>query len=148
MPPYPSPIRPGPVHLFTTEMFRENGFSRTKKCTGDCHSITERGGGIPPFYKIIRGRKAPYPEPDGWGVDPGSKRKNAPNAVTTFISHAILMFGETLPCQMLSDATSIIGWVAMWAPATVLLLELWPVLETKKIYEKISGSEIVIVPRA
>jgi hypothetical protein len=67
-------------------------------------------------------------------------------ALATFVSRAILQFGETLPVMMISDGSTIIGWVAMWAPATVLLLELWPIRETKKLYEKIATTEIVFVP--
>jgi len=67
-------------------------------------------------------------------------------ALATFVSRAILQFGESMPVMMISDGSTIVGWVAMWAPATVILLELWPILETKKLYEKIATSEIVFVP--
>ncbi|MFA6362243.1 hypothetical protein [Methanoregula sp.] len=67
-------------------------------------------------------------------------------ALATYVSHAILEFSETLPAQMVSDGASIVGWVAMWAPATVLLLELWPVRETKRLYERIISMEIVVAP--
>jgi hypothetical protein len=67
-------------------------------------------------------------------------------ALATFLSRAILQFGETLPVMMIADGATICGWVAMWAPATVLLAELWPIRETRRIYEKIVGTEIVIVP--
>ena len=48
--------------------------------------------------------------------------------------------------ELLSDSLLIIGWAAMWEPITVLLYELWPILRTKKIYEKISTMEIDILP--
>jgi hypothetical protein len=48
--------------------------------------------------------------------------------------------------QLLADAFLIIGWVAMWEPITVLLYELWPIIQTKKIYERISTMEIEIRP--
>ncbi len=48
--------------------------------------------------------------------------------------------------QLLSDALLIVGWAAMWEPITVLLYELWPIIQTKRIYEKISRMEIEILP--
>jgi hypothetical protein len=48
--------------------------------------------------------------------------------------------------QIISDSLLIIGWAAMWEPVTVLLYELWPILQQKKIYEKISRMEIDIAP--
>ena len=34
----------------------------------------------------------------------------------------------------------------MWEPVTVLLYELWPIIRSRKIYEKISTMEIEILP--
>jgi len=48
--------------------------------------------------------------------------------------------------QLLSDSMLIIGWAAMWEPITVLLYELWPIIRSRKIYEKISTMEIEILP--
>lgn len=48
--------------------------------------------------------------------------------------------------QIVSDALLIIGWAAMWEPVTVLLYELWPIIQQKHIYEKISTMEIEILP--
>jgi hypothetical protein len=48
--------------------------------------------------------------------------------------------------QLLSDSLLIIGWAAMWEPVTVLLYELWPIIRSRKIYEKISTMEIEILP--
>jgi len=48
--------------------------------------------------------------------------------------------------QLLADALLIIGWASMWEPVTVLLYELWPIIQQKKTYEKISQTEIRIVP--
>jgi hypothetical protein len=50
--------------------------------------------------------------------------------------------------QFFADALLIIGWVAMWEPITVLLYQLWPILQTKKVYEKASTMEIEILPSA
>jgi hypothetical protein len=51
-----------------------------------------------------------------------------------------------LLAQIFADALLIIGWAAMWEPITVMLYELWPILQTKKVYQKISEMEIDIVP--
>jgi len=48
--------------------------------------------------------------------------------------------------QLLADALLIIGWASMWEPITVLLYELWPIIQQKKIYEKISQMEIQVIP--
>jgi hypothetical protein len=51
-----------------------------------------------------------------------------------------------LVSQIIADSLLIIGWAAMWEPVTVLLYELWPIIKKKKIYEKISHMEIVVIP--
>jgi len=48
--------------------------------------------------------------------------------------------------QLFADALLIIGWAAMWEPITVLLYELWPIIQMKKTYEKISTLEIEVLP--
>jgi hypothetical protein len=45
-----------------------------------------------------------------------------------------------------ADALLIIGWAAMWEPVTVMLYELWPIIQQKKTYERISTMEIEILP--
>jgi hypothetical protein len=48
--------------------------------------------------------------------------------------------------QLFADALLIIGWAAMWEPITVLLYELWPIIQMKKTYEKISTLDIEVLP--
>jgi hypothetical protein len=48
--------------------------------------------------------------------------------------------------QLFSDALLIIGWVAMWEPITVLLYQLWPIIQEKNIYQRISTMEIEVLP--
>jgi hypothetical protein len=36
----------------------------------------------------------------------------------------------------------------MWEPVTVLLYQLWPIHQQKKIYERISTMEIEVLPSA
>jgi len=47
---------------------------------------------------------------------------------------------------IIADSLLIIGWAAMWEPVTVLLYELWPIVQQKRIYEKISQMEIEVRP--
>jgi hypothetical protein len=55
---------------------------------------------------------------------------------------AIALFAR----QMVADALLIIGWAAMWEPITVLLYELWPIIQQKHTYEKISTMDIEVLP--
>jgi hypothetical protein len=70
----------------------------------------------------------------------------------TFLTIALIArqlvssMNDHLIAQLLSDAFLIIGWAAMWEPVTVLLYELWPIIQLKKTYEKISTMEIAIIP--
>ena len=54
--------------------------------------------------------------------------------------------GSQLVSQIIADSLLIIGWAAMWEPVTVLLYELWPIIQQKRIYEKISQMEIEVRP--
>jgi len=51
-----------------------------------------------------------------------------------------------LVSQIIADSLLIIGWAAMWEPVTVLLYELWPIIQQKRIYERISTLEIDVLP--
>lgn len=54
---------------------------------------------------------------------------------------------EYLLSQIVADVLLIIGWAAMWEPVTVLLYQLWPIVQQKRIYEKISRMEIEVRPQ-
>lgn len=70
-------------------------------------------------------------------------------AIALFARQAIPPhINNQLYAQVFSDALLIIGWAAMWEPVTVLLYELWPIIQQKHIYEKISTMEIEILPLA
>jgi hypothetical protein len=70
----------------------------------------------------------------------------------TFLAIALVARQEVshinnlLFAQIFADALLIIGWAAMWEPVTVLLYELWPIIELKHTYQKISTMEIEILP--
>jgi hypothetical protein len=68
-------------------------------------------------------------------------------AIALFARQAIPPhINNLLFAQIFSDALLIIGWAAMWEPITVLLYELWPIIQQKHIYEKISTMDIGILP--
>ena len=66
--------------------------------------------------------------------------------IALFIRQIVSHLNYQLTTQIFADALLIIGWAAMWEPVTVLLYELWPILQMKKVYLKISEMEIDIVP--
>jgi hypothetical protein len=65
--------------------------------------------------------------------------------VALVVRQLVLSFHDHLPAQIFADALLIIGWVAMWEPITVLFYELWPIIQLKKTYEKISTMEIDVL---
>jgi len=62
------------------------------------------------------------------------------------VRQLILQISDSPPHLLVAEALLIIGWVAMWGPITVLLYELWPIIQTKKVYEKVSTMGIDVLP--
>ena len=62
------------------------------------------------------------------------------------VSQYIMNISSSFASQLVADALLIAGWVAMWEPVTVLLYELYPLVQKKKTYQKISTMEIEILP--
>ena len=52
---------------------------------------------------------------------------------------------DHLLVQIFADALLIIGRAAMWGRITVLFYELWPLIQMKKIYKKMSTMEIEVL---
>jgi hypothetical protein len=67
-------------------------------------------------------------------------------AIALFARQEVSHLDNLLFAQIFADALLIIGWAAMWEPITVLLYELWPIIELKHTYQKISTMEIEILP--
>ena len=67
-------------------------------------------------------------------------------AVTLLARQIVSSMGHDLIALILADALLIFGWAAMWEPITVLLYELWPIIQMKKVYQRISEMEIDFVP--
>ncbi|NMB78200.1 MAG: hypothetical protein GYA23_03815 [Methanomicrobiales archaeon] len=70
-------------------------------------------------------------------------------AIATLASHAVAdHFPDSLPALLVAKALEVAGWVAMWEPVTVHLYQLWPIIKQRRIYEKIAGMEIDVLPQA
>lgn len=70
-------------------------------------------------------------------------------SIATLASHAVAnYFPDSLPAQLVAKALEVAGWVAMWEPVTVHLYQLWPIIKQRRIYEKIGGMDIDILPQA
>ena len=67
-------------------------------------------------------------------------------AIALFARQAVSHIDNLLYAQIFADALLIIGWAAMWEPITVLLYELWPIIQQKHTYEKISTMDIEVLP--
>jgi len=57
-----------------------------------------------------------------------------------------IIISDVFVAQLLANALLIFGWAAMWEPITVLLYQLWPIVQKKRVYQKISEMEIEIQP--
>ena len=57
----------------------------------------------------------------------------------------LLSVTTSIVTQLIATALLVTGWAAMWEPVTVLLYELWPLVQRKKTYQKISTTEIDIL---
>ncbi len=66
--------------------------------------------------------------------------------ISIIAGRAILQMGDSLLYVLVADALMITGWASMWEPVTVLLYELWPIIQTKKVYERISTMDIEVQP--
>ena len=67
-------------------------------------------------------------------------------AIALIARQLVSHLSNLLYAQLFADALLIIGWVAMWEPVTVLLYGLWPIIQERKTYEKISTIEIDVLP--
>jgi hypothetical protein len=45
----------------------------------------------------------------------------------------------------LSEGLTILGWVAMWRPADILLYDWWPLSDALAVYEKLSEFQVDVV---
>jgi hypothetical protein len=65
--------------------------------------------------------------------------------IALFARQLVSGLSNHLAAAIFADALLIIGWAAMWEPITVMLYELWPIIQQKKTYERISTMDIEIL---
>lgn len=58
----------------------------------------------------------------------------------------LIGFPESYINHMVQEALLIIGWVAMWQPVSIFLYDWWPILYRRKIYRRIAGMAISVMP--
>lgn len=63
------------------------------------------------------------------------------------VSRAFTQLGDGLVFHVVAEIFTIAGWVALWTPVTLFLYELYPIIQAKRTYERISTFEIEILPR-
>jgi hypothetical protein len=68
-------------------------------------------------------------------------------AIATIASLAVDSYSDSYPvAHFIATALVITGWVAMWEPITTFLFRLWPIVQKRKLYEKISQMDVEIRP--
>lgn len=61
------------------------------------------------------------------------------NAIASLLAHdAGTLHGVA------SEGLAVLGWVAMWHPLDILLYRWWPVLQKKRLYDKLAGAEVEV----
>ncbi|MEI7433908.1 MAG: hypothetical protein WCJ93_06635 [Methanomicrobiales archaeon] len=53
---------------------------------------------------------------------------------------------QTLPIRMAQEGLLILGWVTLWEPAYIFIYGWWPIVQKRKIYDKITTMEIEVLP--
>ena len=70
-------------------------------------------------------------------------------AVTVLASEITARFFAEQPIHHLVRESLLIGgWVAMWRPLELLLYAWWPIRDRRQMYERLSATEVHIVPAA
>ncbi len=64
----------------------------------------------------------------------------------SLIREVVLTYGEGFSHEMFAEGLLIIGWVALWRPADMLLYEWWPILRRYRLLLKISQLTVEVKP--
>ncbi len=67
-------------------------------------------------------------------------------AVTIFATLAIAKKPDTVINDLIRNSLLIIGWVAMWQPISVFFYAWQPFRQRLKVYRKISGMKVTLLP--
>ena len=67
-------------------------------------------------------------------------------AIAIIASNAVAEhFPDSPTAQLIATALMVAGWVAMWEPVTVHLYQLWPIIQQRRLYERISAMDIEVL---
>ena len=60
-------------------------------------------------------------------------------SVRTLLARQILStLEQSLPVRMAEEGLLIFGWVTLWEPAYIFIYGWWPIVQKRKIYNKIA----------
>jgi hypothetical protein len=65
---------------------------------------------------------------------------------TLLARQALSTLEQGLLVRMASEGLLIFGWVTLWEPAYIFIYGWWPIVQKRKIYEKITTMEIEVLP--
>jgi hypothetical protein len=66
--------------------------------------------------------------------------------MTLLARQALSTLEQGLLVRMASEGLLIFGWVTLWEPAYIFIYGWWPIVQKRKIYEKITTMEIDVLP--
>jgi hypothetical protein len=53
---------------------------------------------------------------------------------------------QTLPVRMAEEGLLIFGWVTLWEPVYIFIYGWWPIVQKRRIYDKITTMEVEVLP--
>jgi hypothetical protein len=53
---------------------------------------------------------------------------------------------QTLPVRMVEEGLLIFGWVTLWEPVYIFIYGWWPIVQKRRIYDKITTMEVEVLP--
>jgi hypothetical protein len=66
--------------------------------------------------------------------------------MTLLARQALSTLEQDLLVRMAGEGLLIFGWVTLWEPAYIFIYGWWPIVQKRKIYEKITTMEIDVLP--
>lgn len=65
---------------------------------------------------------------------------------TLLARQALSTLEQDLVVRMAGEALLILGWVTLWEPAYIFIFGWWPIVQKRRIYDKIVTMEIEVLP--
>jgi len=66
--------------------------------------------------------------------------------VTLLARQGLSTLEQGLPVRMAGEALLILGWVTLWEPAYIFIYGWWPIVQKRKIYDKIATMDVEVMP--